>query len=639
MVMVMVIIITPIIMVMVIMVMVIIIIIICSDRLDRRLVWLGCGGDETVPKTTTTEAMSPRPTQPIPDLSTTPMAHLTIENLSLSVGSSVLLDSVSAHAASGQRVALVGRNGCGKSTLLRAVAAAVAGVPCEPEAPPYYVIGAGTIDGGQCAAGSAVLVEQDALQWRTLLGAGDEADLVALPVADAIEWAAAEGSETALDDADGWRRVCVAAHEVLEWRTAGYDETPIAELSPGCAMRAYLAIAIYRYGIQLLILDEPTNHLDLPSIMWLQKALVASGKTVLVVSHDAAFLDAVCDHVWAVDADSGSLAVSGASYSDFRRAEDLAREQHIAAFEAQEKRHKKLTAAADKLKQAAASGQRFAGKDKDKLQRDFKRDRAGRSGRKAKAVEKLRDGGGKLDKLVLRSPLSIDIEPLGAGFDSSLMLEEAVIGYGDARLPLPPLSLRVDFGERVALVGFNGVGKSTLLRTLIKTQPPVEGRAVIGRELCIGNLTQEHESLPRHVSPRAHFMDLTGEPRTRTGARLLRYGLTRRQVDCPIGELNPGARVRALLASFSMRKVNTLILDEPTNHLDEEAVDEVIATLNEFAGTVVVVSHSLAFLRALELSRILRLDSAGLTEVGSLDAFVDEIDDAAADVVVACGWT
>jgi len=543
-----------------------------------------------------------------------------LRQFGVSVGSTQLLEGVNARVIRGQRVAIVGPNGCGKSTLLQCVA----GVN------DYYTV---TAEGVSLNVHSdaVLLVEQDNLQWSRLLGGVLDEEMVReLPLADALDVALGEGFDDATDDMDAWRATCVAAQgPPLSWETARYATTPVGDLSPGAAVRAYLAVAIARRGIELLLLDEPTNHLDLPSVVWLQQRLLASHKAVVFVSHDAVFLDAVADHLWIVDPLEATLTVSGASYTDYRQAEALAREQQQAAFEAQKKRNAKLTAAAEKLRASSMAGEAHVAKDNDKMQRDFRRDRAGRSGKKAKALEKLRDSADTVERVAVRRPLKIEIDPLGASHgDSSIIVGSLVLGY-DEPLPVPPVSLRIDFGERVAIVGFNGVGKSTLLRFITKALEPILGGTVsIGRELRLGNLTQEHESLPRDTTPREFFADFT---KCDAGAMLIRYGLNRFQVDALMEELNPGARARALLAGFAMRRVNCLILDEPTNHLDEEAVEEVRATVNEFDGTVVVVTHSREFLSEFRFSRLLHLTPLnGLVELGSVEEFVGDLEEAVA---------
>jgi ATPase subunit of ABC transporter with duplicated ATPase domains len=560
---------------------------------------------------------------------------LQVSNLSLAVGANELVDGVSTRVVDGQRVALIGPNGCGKSTLLRALRQA----SDQPLSEHYYTVVSGSIELGT-PADSILHVEQDDLQWSELLPTAEcsEDGIREMMLPDALDLAAATGDEAAVEDAEMWRRLSVAADKSLGWHTAGYDRTPIGKLSPGCAARAYLAVALHRPGMKLLLLDEPTNHLDIPSVIWLQQVILASAKALVLVSHDAHFLEVVADHLWDVDPIRRSVTVTGAKFEAFRHAKELAREQQRAAHEAHSERHKRLTAAADKLRDASAAGARFETKDRAKLQRNFKRDRAGRSGGKAKAIEALRDSVVAIERGVERAPLRIQLDTPGSGHDSHIMLGEAVLGYAQTGpLPLPPVTLRVDFGERVAIVGANGVGKSTLLRVLAGSLTTLRGTAHVGRELRVGNLTQEHESLPFGQTPRQHLAALAGLPPFDAGQRLIRYGLTLQQVDRAIGELNPGARARTLLATFAYAKANALILDEPSNHLDGEALSEVMGTLNEYEGTVIAVSHNLDFLRSVRFTRTLCLDHDGLREVESLDEYVRFTAETVRSVLQAAG--
>ncbi|EDQ88118.1 uncharacterized protein MONBRDRAFT_9420 [Monosiga brevicollis MX1] len=612
---------------------------------------------------------------------------LELHQFGLSVGSTQLIENANAHIVDGQRIALIGPNGCGKSTLLRALAQPSGSPPtfghqspasaspreatrgahtADPEVAltkrhDYFLIGTSGLRGSLAPASRAsakdeaanadtdeeafdenigvLLVEQDDLHWTHLLGsaAGTEAELREMTVPEALDMAAAVGGEVAVEHAEAWRQLAVAADHVLEWRTAGYDSTPIQELSPGSAVRAYLGLALLRPGVRLLLLDEPTNHLDLPSVMWLQAAIQASGKAVLMVSHDTAFLDAVANQVWAIDPATQTLTVAHTTCSKFLAARELALQQQEVAYEEQQERLKKLTAVANNLRSASTAGSHMVSKDNDKLQRDLKRDRAGRSGRKASAMQARIEREPMVERVQRRRPLRIVLDALAPDNDSAIVLDHVTLGYDSALpLPIPPISLRIDYGERIAIVGFNGVGKSTLLRALVGMQAPLSGDVRLGRALRLGNLTQEHETLPPSQTPRQYMADLTGLSAFDAGARLMQYGLTVRQVDSLIGELNPGARARALLAGFAARAVNLLVLDEPTNHLDTEAVAEVTATLNSYAGTVVVVSHSQEFLSQLQLTRIYRLSSDGLLELASLADFVDLTTEAVQSVVEKC---
>jgi ATPase subunit of ABC transporter with duplicated ATPase domains len=412
---------------------------------------------------------------------------------------------------------------------------------------------------------------------------------------------------------------------------------------------------LHRPEIELLLLDEPTNHLDLPSIVWLQQSIIASGKTVIAVSHDEAFLDAIATHIWEMNADDRTLHVSGSKYSAYKHAKLMALEQQRRAYSEQQKRHTRLTESAEQLRAKAAAGHNYQAKDHDIMQRGFKRNRAGRSGAKASAITKRRDAEEKIQRVVEHVPLCIRLEPVPSGTDSSIILDHVQLGYktvqldaesdiksgsdGTKKLPLPLVSLRIDYGERVAIIGFNAIGKTTLLRTLSNTLEPLSGEVHIGRDLRLGNLMQAHDSLPRDVSPRDFVANIGGNgsdtklnPLEAT-KRVIGYGLSRHQAESPIRELNPGARARLLLAYFSIRCVNTVILDEPTNHLDEEAILELTSTLNTYQGTVVVVSHDRSFLNQLKLTKTLRVCTKGIEPVESVDAFVQDIDQVVQHVV------
>ena len=392
---------------------------------------------------------------------------LQLSKLSVATSSATLLNEVNAILVEGERVGLTGGNGCGKSTLLKILAQGAGDGSVEKEG--YWNVTSGKIHGSlspvERPPGSAVLVDQDILSWSNLLLPDDDSDdieeeLRDMTVGDALDTAIAQGSNDSIcHDEESWRQMLIAAGKDLCWDYANYQDTPISQLSPGASFRAYLAIALHRQDIQLLLLDEPTNHLDLPSILWLQHAILASQKTVIIVSHDEDFLNAIANRIWEIDFIQQTLTVSVSKYFDYMEAKRLAVEQQKKAYEEQQKRHKRLTVVADKLKQEAIAGAHYQSKDHDLLQRDFKRERASRSGKRASAVTKLRDSEETIERVVERAPLHIQLEPIAAGMDASIVLDSVQLGYTaktsssgeEVRLPLPPISCRFDYGERVAI--------------------------------------------------------------------------------------------------------------------------------------------------------------------------------------------
>ena len=576
-------------------------------------------------------------------------------NLSLCANSTVLFHGTNAQMTDTQRVALAGPNGAGKSSLLRAIAEHsrynnsdnsynTHTTTADSDWNSYLHVSTGKIRLGEnllenSNTGCPVLwVEQDKLSWSALFPSveDDEDTLQSMTVPELLDYAACSGEYTAVEDVGSWRQLVIAAEKWLDWKGDTYTTTPIHQLSPGCALRAYLAIALQRVEVKALLLDEPTNHLDLSSIIWLEQAIITSQKAMIIVSHDVAFLDRVADHVWFLDPRQALLQTSRAQCSAFYHSRDMARLQQQEAHDKQQARHQRLTQVAGQLRTASTAGSHYTSRDHDTLQRDFKRERAGRSGHKAKSIEVRRDQEVKIHPVEVLVPLRLGWEvPGGGGSDSHLSLMEVALSHGAVPLPLPPISMRVNFGEHVVIVGENGVGKSTLLQTLLGVCPLAKGRVVVGRALRVGNLTQLHQSMPLDVVARSWCGEETKLAPWEAGQLLIKHGLTRRQVDQTLSALNPGARVRCLFASFAARKVNALVLDEPSNHLDEEALSALVGALNEFEGTVLVISHHRSFLTALRVSKFLRLSHNGLNEVESFDSLLQKLDLAAQKVVSA----
>ena len=563
------------------------------------------------------------------------MSLLTVKGLQISTDSHTLLEPTDISLQEGHKIGLVGRNGCGKSTLLAFLAhphrTAVQNTS-------YYNARHGSASGilwEEKEDSSVLLVEQDTLDWSSLLfDAVTEEDIAECTLNEALELALAAHGEEALELYEAWMKFAGLAEGNLGWNIKAYEDTIVPKLSPGTAHRAFLALAFLRPGIKLLLLDEPSNHLDLPSLVWLTQAIRSSRKTFVIVSHDQQLLDAVIDHVWEIDPLTHKLTVITSTYSKYKHSKVLARERQQRLFEGQEKRHKKLTKAAEALKHATKQGERYEAKDHDLLQRDFKRERAGRSGKKAAAIEKFRDSEEKVDRVVDIKPIPFTLDSIDVDSDSSIMFDEVKLAYpGSEALPLPPLSFRINYGERIALIGRNGIGKSSVLKAIMGTLPAASGSVAVGRNLILGNIMQAHESLPRGKTPLEVAASAMKGDEVRLSKKLASFGLTRHQMTHAIKELNPGARVRLLLSLLSIRKVNCLILDEPTNHLDEESIAEVIATVKEYPGTLIVVTHSQYFLESLGISKLLLLSKEGLKEIPSLDGFVKSLEEEAKLVV------
>jgi ATPase subunit of ABC transporter with duplicated ATPase domains len=222
-----------------------------------------------------------------------------------------------------------------------------------------------------------------------------------------------------------------------------------------------------------------------------------------------------------------------------------------------------------------------------------------------------------------RVPLEIKLE--GTAGEGALTIEctDLVAGYhGSTSFRLAPISLDIVPGSRVAILGLNGSGKSTLLKTLTGRLAPLAGTLHLGAGVCVGNLMQEHESLPREATLLSYLKSKTAITSTDVYNLLQHFGFSALQVEMPIASLSPGGRARLLLALFAAQGVNTLILDEPTNHLDLEALEALEEMLKTYQGTVLLVSHDRSFLEHARLDHVYTLQEGRLTRIPDYQTYV-----------------
>jgi ATPase subunit of ABC transporter with duplicated ATPase domains len=352
----------------------------------------------------------------------------------------------------------------------------------------------------------------------------------------------------------------------------------------------------------------------LPALIWLEDFLQKSPAAVIVVSHDRRFLDRVTRKILELDWHSRTLTATGGTYSEYliQAAKKLARQKE--EYRHQEEEIERLKISAREKREAAERGRSWEGSDNDTLLRGFKRDRAKSSARTAKAIVKRIDQMEKVERPREREPLAI---PLAAGKtpgDLDIRLEGALAGY-DSGFRLGPLSLEVRFGQRIGIIGLNGSGKSTLLKLITGGLAPLEGEVSSGANIRFGNLMQEHESLPREEVPARFLMTRAGLSEPLAYNQLIKFGFTEMEAKRPIGNLSPGGRARLLLALFSAQAVTALVLDEPTNHLDLEALDALEEALENYEGTVILVSHDRYFLEKSRLDYIYLLEEGKLTPI------------------------
>jgi ATP-binding cassette, subfamily F, member 3 len=373
-------------------------------------------------------------------------------------------------------------------------------------------------------------------------------------------------------------------------------ERLINTLSSGQKSKLFLT-GVLLSNPDLLLLDEPTNSLDLPALIWLEDFLHRSKTALIVVSHDRLFLDRIVSKVFEIDKETHSLKIIRGRYFDYLTQLEKEWDRQRREYEEQRKTIKRLKKTIKIKKNRAVQGARFQGKDNDKFQRGFKRDRAAKSGKTAKAIEKRLEQIELIKKPVEKDIFRIFIQPLKTEGSKSIILDQVVAGYSDNGFSLDKINMVIPYGARVIILGLNGVGKSTLLRTISGELPALSGRVEIGKGLVMGNLMQEHDNLPRRKSLKEFLVQRTDLETQEIYNLISKFGFRAEEIDKKIDSFSPGARSRLLLALFSSLSVNVLLLDEPTNHLDLEALNALEEAIDHYQGTIILISHDRYFLK------------------------------------------
>ncbi len=543
---------------------------------------------------------------------------LRVKGVQKSYGLLPVLSSVSFSIERGQKIALVGHNGTGKTTLLRIIAGLE-----EPDSGSVSLnrgtrIGYLPQDTG--LVGKEVVVEYlGRVSGITRLE--EEISLLSKNQGGQTDTEKLGEIQAEFERLDGYafdNRMQV----VLDG--FGLDKSvrkkSLVELSSGQKIKVMLS-GILLSGADLLLLDEPTNNLDLPALVWLEDYLKSSRAACIIVSHDRRFLDRIVRKILEINWSSHTARMSSGTYSNYLEGVKKEITRQKSEFEEQKEEIARLKEAVREKKQQSDRGSKWKGSDNDKMLRGFKRDQAGRSARVAKTIEKRIEHMDKLERPAERDPFEIQIEAEKHHGSLHISTSDLVTGYKSG-FRIGPIDLSFRFGERVGILGLNGTGKSTLLKTLTGELEPVEGSVTIGSGIRFGNMMQEHESLPRDKSLIDFLMNKSRLDEEHAFNKLVRFGFDRAQVRSRIETLSPGRRARFLLALFSALSVNALILDEPTNHLDIEALDALEETLKSYRGTVIVVSHDRYFLESARLDSIYEIEGSRLKRIGDLSNYV-----------------
>ncbi|MGI8710732.1 MAG: ABC-F family ATP-binding cassette domain-containing protein [Acidimicrobiales bacterium] len=532
------------------------------------------------------------------------------------LGGQVVLGGVSVAVGPGSRVGLVGPNGVGKSTLLRILANL--DQPDEgrvERSPAALTVGYLPQEAGPRPAETL----RDYLGRRT--GVADaEAELERRTE----EISARPGSIEA--HADALERFLAVGGDDLDARlgsvldevglAADRLDVAVADLSGGQQARAALA-AVLLSRFDVLLLDEPTNDLDFQGLDLLERFCGSLSGALVVVSHDRAFLDRTVTQVLEIEADSRRSVEFAGGWSDWQHERELARSHAYEAFEEYRSSRRGLEARARTQRDWAVHGvtkSRKNPKDRDKAQRKFFEDRTEKLAGKVKiterAIERLeRD---KIDKPFEPWRLRLSFAGGRRSGDMVARLDHAVVRRGS--FTLGPVDLQLAWQDRVAVVGPNGGGKSTLLAALLGEVPLDAGGRHLGPGVVVGTMDQRRRTFGGPDGLLARFSAETGLEGGEARTLLAKFGLAADHVDRPGAALSPGERSRAVLAALMARGVNLLVLDEPTNHLDLPAIEQLEQALDAFDATLVLVSHDRRLLEATTLNRTIDVVGGQATE-------------------------
>ncbi|MET4384941.1 ATP-binding cassette subfamily F protein 3 [Bradyrhizobium sp. F1.4.3] len=483
---------------------------------------------------------------------------LSITDLSIRLAGRLLIDQSSVQITPGSRVGMVGRNGTGKSTLFKVIRGELASEHGSVTLPPRWRVGSLA---QEAPNGPESLIS-------VVLKADLERDALLSEAESATDPHRIAEIQTRLVDIDAHSAPSRAAAILSGLGFSAADqERPCAEFSGGWRMRVALAATLFA-APDLLLLDEPTNYLDLEGTLWLEDHLAHYPRTVIVISHDRDLLESSVDQI--LHLERGKLTLYRGTYSSFeeqRAARELLDAKQVKRQEAERAR---LQAFVDRFK-AKASKARQAQSRVKMLER--------LKPITALVTEDVREISFPTPEKILSPPI--------------IAVDNASVGYDPATPVLGRVTLRIDNDDRIALLGANGNGKSTLVKLLAGRLAPFSGKVTRADKLSIAYFAQHQlDELNEDASVYDHVRKLMGDaPEAKVRARAGAIGFSGKAADTKAGKLSGGEKARLLLGLATFFGPNMIILDEPTNHLDIDSRAALAEAINEFPGAIIMVSH------------------------------------------------
>ncbi len=523
---------------------------------------------------------------------------LATANITIQFGSKPLFEDVSVKFGDGNRYGLIGANGCGKSTFMK-----ILGRDLEPTAgnvsqDPNERIGKLSQD--QFAYEEYSVVDTVIMGHAELWAVKSERDAIyANPDMSEEDGIRVADLESEFAEMDGYTAESRAGELLLGVGipTEQHDG-PMSEVAPGWKLRVLLAQVLFSEP-DIMLLDEPTNNLDINTIRWLEDVLNSRNCTMIIISHDRHFLNSVCTHM--ADLDYGQLRVYPGTYDEYMLAATQAREQ-LQSDNAKKKAQiaelksfvSRFSANASKSKQATSRAKQI---DKIKLA-DIKP-----SSRQNPYI--LFEQSKKLHRLAL------EVEGVGKSFDEEKLFTD--------------LNLMVEVGERIAIIGPNGIGKTTLLKCLMGDLTPSAGSIKWSENSELGYYAQDHSGDFKEQKTLFDWMDQWRGPKD--DEQVIRGTLGRLlfsadDINKTVGVISGGEQGRMIFGKLMLQQPNIMLLDEPTNHLDMESIESLNLALENYPGTLLFVSHDREFVSSLA-TRIIELTPTGIVDFhGSYDDYL-----------------
>ena len=516
---------------------------------------------------------------------------LSTNNITMQFGSKPLFENISVKFGDGNRYGLIGANGCGKSTFMK-----ILGGDLEPSGGNVYLDPnerLGKLKQDQFAYEEKRVIDVVMMGHSELWAAIAERDAIyANMEASDDDYMRAAELEGKVAEYDGYTAESRAGELLLGAGIPVEQHAgPMSEVAPGWKLRVLLAQALFS-NPDILLLDEPTNNLDINTIRWLEQVLNERDSTMIIISHDRHFLNMVCTHM--ADLDYGELRVYPGNYDEYMTAATQAREQLLS------NNAKKKAQIAD-LQSFVSRFSANASKSRQATSR-------------AKQIEKI-----KIEEVKASSRQNpfIRFEQEKKLYRNILEIENLAKGYDKAPL-FKDFRLMVEVGEKIAILGANGIGKSTLIKTLVGELTPDQGSVKWSENAKIGYYAQDHASdfetdktVFDWMADWKHESDDEQAVRSILGRLLFSQDDIKKSVKV----LSGGEKGRMLFGKLMLQRTNILVMDEPTNHLDMESIESLNMALEMYQGTLIFVSHDREFVSSLA-TRILELSENGIRDFG-----------------------